>query len=233
MTITGKIIECFEQNKRTPLTTNDIAKLLNEEREKINVYIWRLRKSDTIREIGKKGREKQYKINKIKIMHQYTCKICGKEYFRERKSTKYKYCSEKCKKLSQLKYPPLSPRKCDCCGREYMPKRIHQHFCSKPCWSKMGSPKAKLDPWKGSFGCQICDFNKYPCSLEFHHHIGKENTLKTFDPYNIPQKIKEELKKTILICANCHRAIHNRKINESIISEKYKKFQEKIKDFLK
>lgn len=60
MTITEKIIECFRENKETPLTTNKISKLLNEEREKIHVYIWRLKKSGIIMENGKVGREIQY-----------------------------------------------------------------------------------------------------------------------------------------------------------------------------
>lgn len=60
MTITGKIITCFRENKEIPLTTNKIAKLLNEEREKIHVYIWRLKKNGIIMEDGKIGREIQY-----------------------------------------------------------------------------------------------------------------------------------------------------------------------------
>ena len=60
MTITKKIIDCFKENKETPLTTNKIAKLLNEEREKIHVYIWRLKKSGIIMEDGKTGKEIQY-----------------------------------------------------------------------------------------------------------------------------------------------------------------------------
>ena len=62
MTITKRIIACFKESK-DPLTTNDIATLLNEDREKIHVYIWRLKKSKNIVKAGKVSRENQYILN--------------------------------------------------------------------------------------------------------------------------------------------------------------------------
>ena len=58
-------------------------------------------------------------------------------------------------------------------------------------------------------GCKMCGYNKNISALEFHHieskdkdfHFGSTNTT------NI-DKIRLELNKCILVCANCHREIH-------------------------
>lgn len=61
-------------------------------------------------------------------------------------------------------------------------------------------------------GCDICGYNKCPTALEWHHI---ENN-KDFSPGDISkigtvsslEKYREETKKCILVCANCHREIH-------------------------
>ena len=58
--------------------------------------------------------------------------------------------------------------------------------------------------------CKICGYNRCSAALSFHH---LDPSLKEF---GIPhrgltrswKKIEEELKKCILICANCHAEIH-------------------------
>jgi len=58
--------------------------------------------------------------------------------------------------------------------------------------------------------CVKCGYNKYPEVLEFHHG----DTLKK--DFNVSSKghcrswarVSEEIKKCILLCANCHREIH-------------------------
>ncbi len=59
--------------------------------------------------------------------------------------------------------------------------------------------------------CSICGYNKYIGALEFHHKdpnqkdfgIGEKGYTRSWE------KIKIELDKCILVCANCHREIHN------------------------
>jgi len=58
--------------------------------------------------------------------------------------------------------------------------------------------------------CQICGYSRCPEALEFHH---LDNSSKDFGISNKGytrswKKIKEELDKCILLCANCHREIH-------------------------
>ena len=57
--------------------------------------------------------------------------------------------------------------------------------------------------------CSICGYNKCIAALDFHHLdptvkeggiIGSTLSLK---------KQREEAKKCILVCANCHRELHN------------------------
>ena len=68
--------------------------------------------------------------------------------------------------------------------------------------------------------CQCCGYNKCITALEFHHLIPEQkdfsfgsNTNKSW------ADTREELKKCILVCANCHREIHSDLIdNSSLIS---------------
>jgi hypothetical protein len=59
--------------------------------------------------------------------------------------------------------------------------------------------------------CEICGYNRYIGALEFHHLDPEQKDfsishtrLTTFE------KVKSELDKCRLVCANCHREIHAR-----------------------
>ncbi len=59
--------------------------------------------------------------------------------------------------------------------------------------------------------CKKCGYNKCSAALEFHH---KDPSKKEFEIKNAIEKyswkrVIPELKKCILLCANCHREIHN------------------------
>lgn len=64
--------------------------------------------------------------------------------------------------------------------------------------------------------CEICGYNRCKEALDFHHLIPEEKEFKISDR-NLPTsdwpRIKKELDKCILVCANCHREIHNNYIN--------------------
>lgn len=60
--------------------------------------------------------------------------------------------------------------------------------------------------------CQHCGYNKFAGALEFHH---KDPTQKDFGISSSGhtrswEKIKVELDKCLLLCANCHREEHGR-----------------------
>ena len=58
--------------------------------------------------------------------------------------------------------------------------------------------------------CMKCGYNKYPEVLEFHHKdpsqksfgIGQKGLTRSW------QKVKAEIEKCNLLCANCHREEH-------------------------
>ena len=58
--------------------------------------------------------------------------------------------------------------------------------------------------------CEKCGYNKYNGALEFHHldPSKKDFTIGHSKLSTFNEKIKEELDKCILVCANCHREIH-------------------------
>jgi len=58
--------------------------------------------------------------------------------------------------------------------------------------------------------CQICSYDKYIGALDFHH-IDEKNkgfNLSTRGLTRSWERIKQEVDKCVLVCANCHREIH-------------------------
>ena len=72
--------------------------------------------------------------------------------------------------------------------------------------------------------CCICGYDKCPSALEFHHTNPEEKDFSISSNANIAfNKAVEEVKKCILVCANCHREIHAGLIKDI---EEYKSFDE-------
>lgn len=62
-------------------------------------------------------------------------------------------------------------------------------------------------------GCAICGYDKCDNALEFHHSNSKNKlfslTVRKLSSSN--DKVALELNKCILLCANCHRELHNQR----------------------
>lgn len=68
--------------------------------------------------------------------------------------------------------------------------------------------KEKAIEYKGG-KCQKCGYNKCSWVFDFHHldKNKKDFTLSSYLTLSW-EKIKKELDKCIMVCANCHREIH-------------------------
>lgn len=84
--------------------------------------------------------------------------------------------------------------------------------------------------------CQCCGYNKCITALEFHHLDPLKKDFSFGDNTNRSwQNTKEELKKCILVCANCHREIHsglidNNKLQPSFIESRAEEIDKLIQD---
>ena len=63
--------------------------------------------------------------------------------------------------------------------------------------------------YKGG-SCAVCGYNRCIEALEFHHNnsSGKDFSISEKGYTRSWAKVKEELDKCMLLCANCHREIH-------------------------
>lgn len=58
--------------------------------------------------------------------------------------------------------------------------------------------------------CQVCGYKKFSGSLEFHHldPSVKDFSVSVDGSTRSWERIKKEIEKCALVCANCHREIH-------------------------
>lgn len=58
--------------------------------------------------------------------------------------------------------------------------------------------------------CKICGFNSFLRALEFHHLDPTQKDIEISRAKSIGlERFNKELEKCILVCANCHRGIHD------------------------
>lgn len=69
--------------------------------------------------------------------------------------------------------------------------------------------KALLVKYKQEKACEKCG-EKHPACLQFHHRVPaeKKNEVSAMMTSYIWERVLEEIKKCMLICANCHAKIH-------------------------
>lgn len=120
------------------------------------------------------------------------CKHCNTEFESVKKS---KFCSNTCR-----------------CRYKYETNKIkHKQNTYVYQKNRAETRRQLLIDAKGG-KCEICGYSKCNAALEFHH---LDPALKTFnlDARNISgntlEAIYKEMEKCILVCANCHREIHN------------------------
>jgi len=112
----------------------------------------------------------------------------------------------KARELSKL-------RKC-ACGEEDPNKFYGNKFwmCAK-CWNnysiRKNREKAEWARIQLGGKCVHCGFNKYKCALDVHHLDPKEKDVafRSMRSWSL-DRIAKEIKKCVLLCKNCHAALH-------------------------
>ena len=150
------------------------------------------------------------------------CRICGKQFPNRvlidgemKNINKRKYCLD-CSPFGEHNTRVIERSyHCTRCGEtnpDMFPKGRYTEC--KACRNKYNLDKKLPKKLKAIeyFGgkCKVCGYNKYPCSLDFHHLDGdeKDDNFSTH-LYWSWDRLQKELDKCVLLCSNCHRAVHS------------------------
>jgi len=139
---------------------------------------------------------------KTRVKYFQFCSICGKKY--ERTSNNSRYCSTKCKNKANDDYKRI--RKI--WDKKYRIKTRENAIRNGRRYRKQG--RNFLNKLKVKSSCELCG-EQHPACLVFHHKNPQEKLYNTNSMlqqrYSI-KKIKKEIKKCSILCANCHRKLH-------------------------
>jgi 5-methylcytosine-specific restriction endonuclease McrA len=65
--------------------------------------------------------------------------------------------------------------------------------------------------------CSRCGYDRCFAALEFHHNLGdKEGNMAHIIKNKSKEKALKEIKRCILLCANCHREEHNKGLSDNV-----------------
>lgn len=107
------------------------------------------------------------------------CKICGSEFDRGKSSRK--------------------------CCYECLPIGLQRSGRVK---AKRRATAKQIKKEKLLRGCDVCGYKKCSYALDWHH-INDDKEVNPSELSSDIDKYREEVSKCILVCANCHREIHN------------------------
>lgn len=107
-------------------------------------------------------------------------------------------------------------RNCKECEREFIDK-THKMCGSCRIKRTRHNTKAKAIALLGG-KCTKCGYSKSKRALHFHHLDPAQKDIKISEANNPSwERLEQELKKCILVCANCHAEIHE-EIDNQILS---------------
>ena len=115
----------------------------------------------------------------------------------------------------------LGIKKCSCCGIE---KSIDDFYAERSSWCKfcekdfVRKTKEKVMKYFGR-KCSKCGVSDLPSYCYDVHHINpeeKEFNISGIMTWTDFEKLKNELDKCILVCANCHRIIHHGELHDTL-----------------
>lgn len=100
--------------------------------------------------------------------------------------------------------------------KAYHKERSREHYLANQTETKQRNAetrKKRREEWqkyKATLSCSKCGFS-HVAALDFHHEdpSTKENNVHVFAAGGQYKKAREEIKKCIVLCANCHRIHHH------------------------
>lgn len=101
---------------------------------------------------------------------------------------------------------------CKYCNKDYNYTRDkgHRRIVCGSCWQRIRRNRIKIKSLEYLGGkCVKCGYNSSPNALDFHHLEEDKKSFTIGSSYNLSWgKIKQELDKCEILCANCHREHH-------------------------
>ena len=126
-----------------------------------------------------------------------------------------KVCS-KCKQEKPLSEFAINRTKkdghasdCKACRKIYRDKHYleHKEYYKDKAAKYKAKKNEEFNSLRATLKCAICGEDRHWC-LDFHHINPEEKEASVVKLKESPRKLKEELKKCIVLCANCHRDLH-------------------------
>ncbi len=107
--------------------------------------------------------------------------------------------------------------------------RDRRDYLIKAVRRKRKQIREKAIAYKGG-RCEICGYKRCPEAMEFHHTNNNEKDFGISEKgYTRSwKKVKAELDKCVMLCANCHREVHagSLQLPREIVVEKSGEFKE-------
>ena len=123
----------------------------------------------------------------------------------------YEKINERQKKYREENREELRRRNKEWCNNN--PEK-HKKTCHQSYKKRYKRRKQFIDDYKLSKGCAICGYNKCASALDFHHEGDKDfDVAKGLGQNTNIEKLKKEIEKCIVLCANCHRELHDKERN--------------------
>lgn len=153
----------------------------------------------------------------IITMEKLTCRVCNIEKpieeFAKHKRMKlgYDYICKKCNSEKSTKWANNNRER-------YLNRLKDWHKKNKEgVYQKQKNRNLEIskfiEDYKNDKSCSICGYNKCKKALHFHHVDEKEkefNISESIRETTNIERIKKEIDKCIILCANCHIELHDK-----------------------
>lgn len=98
-------------------------------------------------------------------------------------------------------------------NKHLMPPKTKKQIAANVAYNRIRVARRRrwINYWKLRKGCEICGYKEYSEALDFHHKDEKEKHVSVSATMTFNLKtIFKEIRKCILVCANCHRVLHRK-----------------------